>query len=526
MLDPILRQVLKRKFNKLYQNQQDPFGSQKRAFEKLKKSGLALDHHGDRRSYSKMTLHDFIRNGVAHSYEYFSKAIDEKVHSPKCKRMFNGPIEFVGLSSGTTGSNSKQIIFNKEMVQSYRDYQSAVASIVLKEANLPITSANRLTWGSSPVVDHTATGVERGYISGWLSASSPKILQRHAFPSPDIARIKDLDQRTLAAAKELRGHQIRLLSGVPSYLINLLEKLKEEWQVQDLSEVWPNVQAMIYSGTPIHAYREELENLLGQSPQAIGIFCATEGPMGYEIPSINNQILSASEIDQKSLYSFHLGETVYSFKNANDESDTRLRGLHELEPGDEVEILTTTPNGLTHYQVGDCLRIHSVQPFVLYEMIGRVGQGLNVATEKVAMSELIATIGRVQQESHLPIRHFFVYPGKGQTNKPCYEWVLVTDNNEAQPREFQQTLAEKLDRCLMEFNGDYKENRTDFDFLDLPKVHMMDSNIVKRYFERDGHRGQLKMKSTFESAGEFHEFLGGLQLKHPGESQVVNERAM
>ena len=50
--------------------------------------------------------------------------------------------------------------------------------------------------------------------------------------------------------------------------------------------------------------------------------------------------------------------------------------------GDEVEVLISSSNGLLNYSMGDCIRIASTEPYITFEIIGRVGQGLNIATEK------------------------------------------------------------------------------------------------------------------------------------------------
>ena len=142
-------------------------------------------------------------------------------------------------------------------------------------------------------------------------------------------------------------------------------------------------------------------------------------------------------------------------------------------------------------------------------MIGRVGHGVNVAAEKVTLSQLNKAAARLSQQTDLGLRHFFVLPGQSAKAKPCYEWILLADRPNAVPTS---TVRDLLDEALMELNSDYRENRIDLGFLDLPNVQVLSSALANEYFEKASHRGQLKMKIAFDSREKFHTFLTELDL--------------
>ncbi|HAR41671.1 MAG TPA: hypothetical protein DCS07_03435 [Bdellovibrionales bacterium] len=149
-------------------------------------------------------------------------------------------------------------------------------------------------------------------------------------------------------------------------------------------------------------------------------------------------------------------------------------------------------------------------------MIGRVGHGVNVAAEKVTLSQLNKAAARLNQENSLGLRHFFVLPGQSASSKPCYEWILLADRPGALDPEI---IQEFLDQALMELNSDYRENRLDFGFLDVPTIQVLSSELASQYFEKASHRGQLKMKVAFDSREKFQAFLNDLEL----DATVLNQ---
>ncbi|HYE74900.1 MAG TPA: GH3 auxin-responsive promoter family protein, partial [Blastocatellia bacterium] len=240
--------------------------------------------------------------------------------------------------------------------------------------------------------------------------------------------------------------------------------------------------------------------LVGKKLNFIGAYISTEGPIGYEVPSLTGK--------QHGVYMFHFGDMVYTFRrlqNGNQHVSNPLLGVADLRAGDEVEVFISSPSGLLNYAMGDCLRIKSVSPVISFEILGRLGQGLNIAAEKVPMSQLQEAVALTAQVTGTPIRHFFVYPGKGEdSERPCYEWNLVVDNPNSASEE---AFIEALDSTLQKLNFDYQEARVDTGFLSRPKVRLLPSSVTKAYFDRFSHRGQLKMKSAFESKQLFEEFL-------------------
>lgn len=489
--------VLRRRFAAVLEDQNDPLRAQRRAYLRLRAglkgtevarlSGLAAAED----------LQAFARTVPARGYDFFADLTSRVVDRGERAVLFHGPPLFIGLSSGTTGVSNKRIVHNRATLRAFQGWEFALGALIERHAGVNPVVSDRLVWGAvPPETTRSPTGVEQGYISGFLAANSRRILRRRTVPSGEVGQIPDMGRKIKEAARQVRGRDVRIASAVPSYLISLLEALRAEWGVANFAGIWPRLDVVLYSGTPIACYREPICGLLGREVQFLGMYLATECPIGYEVPSLSG--------GRSGLYSFHHGDVVFTFRRLD--GDGGVLTVGDLVEGDEVELLLSTPGGLINYRVGDCLKIHAVRP-LLFEVTGRIGHGVNIATEKVTLSQLARAVARVSGAAPAPIRHFFVCPGRSGGGRPCYEWTLLAERPGALDPG---AMSAALDRALMEENGDYRECREELGFLDAPRVHVMDAAVARRYFERDAHRGQLKMKTAFETREELDRFLRGL----------------
>ena len=140
------------------------------------------------------------------------------------------------------------------------------------------------------------------------------------------------------------------------------------------------------------------------------------------------------------------------------------------------------------------------------EILGRIGQGVNVAAEKTTMHQLHKTIQATAEATNTTLEHFFVFPSFSAKGRPCYEWVIAT-NDDVPAHELQ--LA--LDASLGEFNYDYNDARKISYRLDVPTVQTIPAEFVQTYFKVKSQRGQLKMKHVFTTKAEFAAFKAEIE---------------
>jgi hypothetical protein len=483
-------------YEALARPQTAPGEAQERAFQRLRArlQGTVVERVSGLSAATD--LRSFAATVPVRDYAFFEPLVERVVDQGEPRVLSRSPPVFVGLSSGTTGKAVKRVVHDRHSIAAFKGYEVAVAVLVASQTDVNPLFDNRLSWGTDAALTTTKGGVPQGYISGYMAQNPHPVARRHTFPSAAVSAIADMKKKIQAAAPELRRRSIHLASSVPSYFLSLLEELRDLWGVEDFSRIWPDLSLVVYGGVAIHPYRAQIAKLLGRPVRFLGMYVATEGPLGYEIPALNG--------GENGLFSFHLADIVFTFRKLD--GDGRILTIDDLSPGDRVELLLTTPNGLVQYRIGDCLTIRSTRP-LLFEIAGRVGHGLNLAAEKATLSELARAAARVGDASPTTLRHYFVCPGASPRGKPCYAWTLLVDRPAAIDGD--ATIA-ALDRAMMELNDSYREGREELALLDAPRLRVLDASVARRYFERDGHRGQLKMKTAFDASEKLDEFLAGL----------------
>lgn len=485
--------VLRRRFHSLMQDQRDPLAAQRRAFSRLRAHLAGTEVSRWSGLGDAADLESYCRTVPPRGYEAFADLTARAVDQGQRDVLSPGRPAFIGLSSGTSGQAPKRVVHTERSLRSFRDFEASLGAIIEHHAGINPVVSDRLVWGAAPANVPRAAAIETGYISGYLATRPRRLLRDRTVPSAPVGALVDMAQKIHQTGLQARGRDLRMASAVPTYLIHLLEELRAAWGVADFSAIWPRLDLILYSGTPIDCYREQIQRLLGRPVRFLGMYLATECPIGYEVPALAPQ--------QHGAYAFHLDQTVFTFTRLG--GDGRVLSVADLVAGDEVELLLSAPHGLLNYRVGDCLKIRSTAP-LLFEVIGRLGQGMNVAAEKVPLVQLAQAVAQVGAAAATPIRHFFVCPGRSASDRPCYEWTLLCEQPAALDAD---ALATALDRALMKENEDYRETREDLRFLDAPRVHLLDAAVARRYFERDAHRGQLKMKTAFDSREALDAFL-------------------
>lgn len=435
-------------------------------------------------NYSTYVSHVPVRD-----YDFFAPYV-ERVCAGQKNILFKGKPDCFGLSSGTSGQDSKKVPYNDSMIKLFLKAQQNVAgrltTLMPKENFL---TSDRLTFGSAPCV-YEKNGMSFGYISGILSTKVPNFLKNKTFPSNQVLAINDWDQKIEGLIEETIKQDIRVITGIPTYIISIFEAVLKKTGKKSLNQIWPNLKVFIYAATPIKQYVDQLNELVGHDLDYFGFYAATEAPLGLPYESYE---------DETQLYLLN-PDLLYSFTNAQDSSD--IRGVHNIELGQPYFVNIGTPNGFIHYAMKDEIVFSDLYGDLVFEFVGRKNTGINLAAEKVTEDEILNTILKTKEELNFDIKHYIVSPGKTE-GKQSYHWTLFTDKILHSERE---RIIQMIDSTLCEINLDYKDCR-EIGVIAPPSLTLMNTQKLQTYFERHRGKGQLKMKTSFPTSEEYFHFV-------------------
>jgi len=456
---------------------------------KIKRSLQSTAIYNDLNLKYIKSYYDYVEHVPVGDYDFYSPYVS-RLESGEKNVLFNDKLECFGLSSGTTGKDSKKVPLNKMMIDQFLAAQRQIAArVTLLEPSINPLGAARLTFGSEPVV-YNQNGFDYGYISGILGTKTPSFLKKNTFPSANILSISHWDQKISALIDEAMTQDIQIISGIPTYLISIFEAVLAKTHKKHINEIWPNLKIFIYAATSIDQYQQRMDALVGHNLNYYGLYAATEAAIGIAHSPFSNN-------SQRYLFN---PELLYSFTNLENPSD--IRGIHNAKLNTPYYLNIGTPNGFVHYSMKDVVSLEQVNDEITFTFVGRKNTGINLAAEKVTDNQILNAIMEAKNKTQSDIHHYFVSP-RLINGKNCYSWTLfVTDLNHTKPTCF----AEHLDQAMKIGNPDYCDCR-EIEVIGSPHVRLINHKYLADYFAANRSKGQFKMKTTFQSDLEYQNFL-------------------
>ena len=201
---------------KVYTWANDPFNSQDKVFKELigqaKNTNFGKDHKfSEIRSYQ-----DFKKNVPVRDYEGLKDYIELIRKGHKDVLWQDSPLYFA-KTSGTT-SGAKYIPISKEsMTYQISAAKEALLLYIAETGNSDFVNGKMIFLQGSPEIDGSGK-VKTGRLSGIVAHFVPKYLQRNRLPSWETNCIDDWEAKVDAIVKETVAEDMRLISGLPSWV--------------------------------------------------------------------------------------------------------------------------------------------------------------------------------------------------------------------------------------------------------------------------------------------------------------------
>ena len=349
--------------------------------------------------------------------------------------VFPDPVHAYALSSGTTGE-PKTVPLCKALVRSLRraigytaaSYMASTGNFsLLRGYALQMTAPTKVRMiGDAPV----------GYITGIMGASRTYPFHQIGIPPDDVLDLMDWSEKYAEVERRYLDTDVRMIYGIPGYILGLLQRLTETRGVDDLTRIWPKLELIVTSGVALRSHRDQFERLC-PGVRLREMYLATEAAVAFQPSGDTTGMLPM------------VGDLFLEFvpEDRWGEADAPRHTLGNVETGVRYVILLTTPSGLYAYSPGDIVRFEQLDPPRLV-VEGRYGNVLNLASEKLDEEQA----ERVLRKAGLGFVHFSVCPAV-DTSKPRHEWV-VEFSGEPPP-----DAAQRIDRALRDANPLYRHMR-------------------------------------------------------------------
>ena len=324
------------------------------------------------------------------------------------------------------------------------------------------------------------TGIAAQFIPWWI--------QRFYSPGRDLAWLGDWEQKVTAIAEQAVKQDIRLISGVPSWMAILFDRVRALAGGKKIGEVWPRLRAYIHGGMSFEPYRDLFRDQIGRDIVCVDTWSATEGGMlavadtlhaGPRSGAGDNAMLPLA--DQGVFFEFVPVELA-------DQPHPESHTLDQVKTGVDYAVVMTTNAGLYRYVVGDTVKfVDTDPPRLLFS--GRLSAFLNFFGEHVILSELDSAIAAAARETGSTVKDYTVVPlfPTPQRVTPGHCWYV--EFGDGQPDLSRFATALDTDIRTVSNNLDYDSHRKSDLGLLPPRVVAVPPGTFYEWMKRRGKLG-------------------------------------
>ena len=416
---------------------------------------------------------------------------------------WKGKPNYFALSSGTTGKKSKRIPVTDEMLDAIKS--SGIKQIkALSNFNLPPDFFEKeiMMLGSSTDLEENKGRLE-GEISGISASNIPFWFKGYYKPGEDIAKIDDWDERVEKIAKNAKNWDIGALSGIPSWIELMLQKVIEYHDLSNIHEVWPNLQVYTSGGVAFAPYEKSFNALLGKPVTVIDTYLASEGYIATQVrPETDAMQLNTSN---GIYFEFVPMNPDYINEDGSLVQNAPALTLEEVKAETDYILVISTVSGAWRYLIGDTIKFIDVEKAEI-KITGRTKFFLNTVGSQLSVNKMDDAINHLEETYETKITEYTICADRGEDGEFYHNWYLGSDvNNDT------KEIASALDEFLKNANKNYRVARSKA--LKGVKVKVVPSSYFHEWNDKNKKKGgQVKMERVMkpEKFAEWEKFVKDL----------------
>jgi len=420
---------------------------------------------------------DFKTKVPIRDYESLKPYI-ERVKTGESDVLWKGKPIYFAKTSGTT-SGAKYIPLTKESMPNHINAaKEALLLYIAETGNADYVNGKMIFLQGSPIIDDTKA-IKSGRLSGIVAHYVPNYLQKNRMPSWNTNCIDDWETKVNAIVDETVVEDMRLISGIPSWVQMYFEKLVEKTG-KKISAIFPNFNLFVYGGVNYEPYRQNMENLIGKKVDSIELFPASEGFFAYQDKQnkTNKKLGMLLLLNSGIFYEFIPSDEFF------EENPSRIT-IADVKLGVNYVMIISTNAGLWAYNIGDTIEFTSLKPYRII-VTGRIKHFISAFGEHVIAKEVEESLQEAIVGTNIKVNEFTVAPqvNPPEGELPYHEWFIEFDTKPENLIE----LAIKIDQIMQKQNS-YYFDLIEGKILQTLKISAVNKNGFKSYMKSVGKLG-------------------------------------
>ena len=421
---------------KVYKWANNPLETQEKVFQMLVKTAKNTVFGKNHGFENIKTYSDFKKRVQVTDYEGLKPYIDS-IFAGKSDVLWPGKPLYFAKTSGTT-SGAKYIPLTKESMPTHIEAaRNALLFYIAEKNDASFVDGKMIFLQGSPILQEK-NGLKLGRLSGIVAHFVPKYLQKNRLPSWEINCIEDWETKVNAIVEETVQEDMRVISGIPSWVQMYFEKLVEKTK-KPIAEIFPNFHFFIYGGVNFEPYKNKFESLIGKKVDYIELYPASEGFIAYQDSQAEKGMLL--QLNSGIFYEFIPATEFFA------ENPTRI-SLKDVKMGENYVLILNTSAGLWGYNIGDTVEFTSLNPYRI-KVTGRIKHFISAFGEHVIGKEVEKALNDAISGTKITISEFTVAPQVNpKSGLPYHEWFIEFEN---EPEDL-EAFASKINASMQAQN--------------------------------------------------------------------------
>ena len=394
------------------------------------------------------TYEDFAASSGVNTYEELKGYIDRMRQGEK-DVLWPGTVRWYAKSSGTTNDKSKFIPVSPDGLKDthYAGGRDVVVWYLGNNPQSRIFDGKALILGGSHAPNYNLKDSLVGDLSAILIENINPLVNMVRVPRKETALLSDFETKRDRIAREAMGRNVTNLSGVPSWMLSVMNRVLEITGKDNLLEVWPNLEVFFHGGVAFTPYREQYRRLIpSEAMHYMETYNASEGFFGIQDdPSDTSMSLM---LDYGVFYEFIPMDEIES-------PNPTVLPLWGVETGRNYAMLISTSSGLWRYMIGDTVRFTSTNPYK-FVITGRTKFFINAFGEELIVDNAERGLAIACAKTGAEVLEYTAAPVFMDNEGRCHhQWLIEFSRS---PRDIDD-FARILDNALQGINSDYEAKR-------------------------------------------------------------------
>ncbi len=368
----------------------------------------------------------------------------ERAKAGELSVLWPGMPKYFCKTSGTTSGTKYIPLTQVSLPNHIGSARNALLNYIGETGKSNFVDGKMIFLQGSPELDRLDSGIPYGRLSGIVANHVPAYLQKNRMPSYATNCIEDWETKINRIVEETSKQDMRLISGIPSWVQMYFELLLEKTGKRTVKEIFPNFELFVFGGVNFAPYKSRFAELIGEEIPTIELYPASEGFLAYQ----DSQTAEGLRLNINSGIYFEFIKTDEYFSE-----NPKRYALHEVELGVNYALILSNDAGLWGYSIGDTVKFVSLKPYRIL-VTGRIKHFTSAFGEHVIGEEVDRAMTQALSKLNLSVKEFHVAPQvQPSEGLPYHEWIVefkgeVPDLN---------ALQELLDNKMQDQNVYYKD---------------------------------------------------------------------